>query len=113
MSLFLTPQEARAKLTQLRQTVKAAARGADERISYKIPYYKYSGAPLVAFAAFNNHVGLYAVPVREFERELAGYITGRGSVQFPLDRPLPVALIKKLLRARIKKIKSGKGSGSK
>jgi uncharacterized protein YdhG (YjbR/CyaY superfamily) len=100
-AIAAAPKEARAKLVQLRKIVKAAAPKADEGISYKMPYYKYHGA-LVGFAAFKNHIGFFAVPVEEHKQELKGYETGKGSVRFPIDRPLPVALIKKLVKSRIK-----------
>lgn len=98
------PREARVKLVQLRKIIKGAAPGADEGISYKMPYYKYHGA-LVYFAAFKNHVSLF-VPspvIEEHKRELRGYETTKATVHFPLDKPLPVALAKKLINARIAK----------
>jgi len=102
--LATVPKEARAKLAQLRKIVKAAAPDADEGISYRMPYYNYHGA-LVYFAAFKNHIGFF-VPtpvIEEHKRELRGYETAKGTVRFPIDKPLPVALIKKLVKARIKK----------
>ena len=104
-------KEVRAKLVQLRKVIKALAPKADEGISYGMPYYKYHGA-LVGFAAFKNHIGFFGVlPVVEkhkLELELEGYETTKGTVRFPIDKPLPVALIKKLVKARIKKNEAGR-----
>ena len=98
------PTGPRGKLGQLRKIIKAAAPKADEGISYKVPYYKYHGA-LVYFAAFKNHIGLF-VPtpiIEEHKLELKGYETAKATVRFPIGKPLPGALIKKLVKARIKR----------
>ena len=98
------PTGVRAKLVQLRKITKAAAPKADEGISYSMPYYKYHGA-LVYFAAFKNHIGFF-VPspvVEEHKHELKGYETTKATVRFPIDKPLPVALITKLVKARVRK----------
>jgi uncharacterized protein YdhG (YjbR/CyaY superfamily) len=101
--LKTAPKAARPKLVQLRAIVKATVPQAEEGISYKMPYYKYHGA-LVGFAAFKDHIGFFPGSiVKEFKRELEGFETARGSVRFPLDKPLPAALIKKLLKARMKR----------
>jgi uncharacterized protein YdhG (YjbR/CyaY superfamily) len=102
------PKQARAKLVQLRNIIRAAAPKADESISYQIPAYTLNGKPLVYFAAFTNHVSLFAISVKEHQHELKGYETSKGTVRFPLDRPLPVALIKKLVKARIKNTEAGR-----
>jgi|SRR5207248_2540695 len=98
------PTEARGKLAQLRKIIKAAAPKADEGISYKVPYYRYHGA-LAYFAAFKNHIGFFVPPpiVEEHKLELKGYETAKATVRFPIGKPLPGALIKKLVKARIKK----------
>jgi uncharacterized protein YdhG (YjbR/CyaY superfamily) len=89
----------RAKLKQLRRIVKSAVPDAVEGISYGMPYYKWNGA-LVGFAAFKNHIGFFpGAIVSRFKRELAGYETAKGTVRFPHDAPLPVALIKTLIHA--------------
>ena len=101
--LKAAPDVARPKLLQLRKIVKATVPKAKEGISYGMPYYKYEGA-LVGFAVFKNHIGFFpGAIVREFERDLAGYKTSKGTVQLPLDKPLPVALIKKLIRASVRR----------
>lgn len=98
------PKEVRSKLKELRAAIRQAAPTAEERISYRMPYYAYKGR-LAYFAAFKNHIGFY-VPtpvITEHKRELKGYATSEATVRLPLDKKLPVALIKKLIRARMKK----------
>ena len=97
------PREARAKLMQLRKIIKATAPKADERISYGMPYYAYKGR-LAYFALAKAHIGLY-IPtpvVAEHKEELKDYGTSKATVRFPLDKKLPVVLIKKLVKARMK-----------
>jgi uncharacterized protein YdhG (YjbR/CyaY superfamily) len=95
------PGNVRSKLVQLRKIIKAVVPEASEGISYGMPYYKYHGA-LVGFAAFKNHIGFFpGAIIQEHKRELRNYETAKGTVRFPIDKPLPVALIRKLLRARI------------
>jgi uncharacterized protein YdhG (YjbR/CyaY superfamily) len=98
------PREARAKLLQLRRVIKATAAGVEEGISYRIPYYDYKGA-LVWFAAFKNHISIFIRPpvIEEHKHELKGYETTKSAVHFPMDKPLPVTLIRKLVKARIAK----------
>ncbi|MCM4163060.1 MULTISPECIES: iron chaperone [unclassified Arenibacter] len=89
-------------LEKLRNTIREAAPEAEEMISYKMPAYKYHGM-LVYFAAYKNHIGFYATPTghKEFEKELASYKQGKGSVQFPLNQPLPLPLIAKIVKYRV------------
>jgi len=94
------PKEVQAKLVQLRKIVKAVAPESSERISYGMPYYEYHGA-LAGFAAFKNHIGFFGALSKKDQREFKGYETAKGTVRFPLDKPLPVALIKKLVKARV------------
>ncbi len=96
------PQKAQKYLKQMRAIVIKAAPNAEEKLSYQMPYYKYHGR-LVYFAAHTNHLGLYpmAAGIERFKKELADYTTGKGSVQFPFDKPLPVALITKIIKFRI------------
>lgn len=92
-----------AALEKLRKTIKAAAPKATESISYRIPTFKYQG-PLVAFAAFPNHCSFYPLSpsVLEAHRdELEAYDTSKGTIRFPATKPLPAALVKKLVKARI------------
>jgi uncharacterized protein YdhG (YjbR/CyaY superfamily) len=97
------PKEIRERLQTLRQTIHEAAPGAEEAISYKMPAFKLHGN-LVYFAAFKSHIGFYPIPtgVAKFEKELAPYHTAKGSVQFPNDQPLPLALVRKIVAFRVK-----------
>jgi uncharacterized protein YdhG (YjbR/CyaY superfamily) len=106
------PGEARAQLAQLREVIRAAAPAADETISYGMPFYKYDGVR-VSFAAFKQHIGFFGVAsvIPEYQRELEGYHrTEKGSIHFPIGEPLPVALIEKLVKARIEKEAAGRKS---
>lgn len=96
------PSDVQDRLQLLRQLIKDIAPDAEESISYGIPAYKTHGKPLVYFAAFKNHIGLYATPSghAEFAQELAGYKQGKGSVQFPFTEPLPLDLISRIIRFR-------------
>lgn len=93
-----------AILKQMRETIKNAAPNAEESISYMMPAYKYLGKPLVYFAGYKNHIGFYATPTghEAFAKELSIYKQGKGSVQFPLDKPLPLRLITKIVKFRVK-----------
>ena len=103
------PKEARAKLVQLRKIIKATAPKAEERISYGMPHYGYKGR-LAYFRLVKAHIGLYVPPpvIEEHKNELADYETAKATVRFPLDKTLPVTLIKKLVKARMKKNEVGK-----
>jgi len=93
-----------AKLQEIRSTIKKAAPAAEEMISYMMPAYKYLGGPLVYFAGYKSHIGFYATPTghEAFEKELSVYKQGKGSVQFPLDKPLPLSLISRIVKYRVK-----------
>jgi len=97
------PEEKRALLQQLRTIVINAAPQAEEVISYGMPAYKLNGM-LVWFAAHTNHIGFYpkSSGIHTFQKELSIYKTSKGAVQFPLDAPLPVALIKRIVKFRMK-----------
>ena len=86
-------------------TIQATATSMIEAISYQIPTFKLNGKNLIHFAAFKHHVGLYPAPreVDEFREELAAYKGGKGTVQFPLDQPIPYDLISRIVKFRIKK----------
>ncbi len=90
-------------LKQIRTVIRKSAPDAEESISYQMPAYKLGGRPLVYFAAFENHVGFYATPTghKKFDKELSVYKTGKGSVQFPLDEPMPLKLIEKIVKFRV------------
>ncbi len=97
------PQEVQAVLRNLRQLIRNCAPEAVEKMAYGMPGYKTHGRPLVYFAGYKNHIGLYATPSghSEFQKELSGYKQGKGSVQFPLDQPMPYDLIKRIVEFRV------------
>lgn len=98
----LFSKETQVVLEEIRQTIKQEAPDAMEVISYKMPAFRYHGM-LVYFTAYKNHIGFYALPSgnEEFIKELSGYKTGKGSVQFPLNKPMPLALIRKIVKFRM------------
>lgn len=95
------PEQVRVLLQTLRETIKEAAPDAKETISYRMPAFKFHGN-LVYFAAFKHHIGFYPIPsgIEEFKEELSVYKTSKGAVQFPLDQPLPLALIRRIVMFR-------------
>ena len=100
------PKEVRAKLEQIRKTIREVAPNAEESISYGMPVY--DKGRIAWFGLMKTHIGLYLRPpiIEEHKNELKGYTTTKSAVHFPLDRKLPIALIKRLVRARIKKNKA-------
>jgi len=90
-------------LNQVRSTIRHAAPYAEESIGYGMPAYKTHGKPLVYFAGFKNHIGFYATPTghAEFAKELSKYKQGKGSVQFPIDQPMPLELIAQIVEFRV------------
>ena len=100
--IALFPKETQTILEEIRATIKKEAPEAEETISYKMPAFKYNGI-LVYFAAFKSHIGFYALPTghKEFAKELSSYKTGKGSVQFPLNKPMPLTLIRKIVKFRM------------
>ncbi|HCN83872.1 MAG TPA: hypothetical protein DIT07_09675 [Sphingobacteriaceae bacterium] len=98
------PEETQKLLQQLRSTIRKAAPDAEERISYSMPGYKYHGV-LVYFAGYKNHIGFYPMPssIAMFKDELSVYKSAKGSVQFPLDKLLPIELINKIVKFRAQK----------
>lgn len=93
------PDDVQKSLEKVRAAIKKAAPCADEAIKYQIPTFVLNGN-LISFAGYKNHIGLYpgSKPIEEFEDELAGYTTSKGTVQFPLDKPMPVGLINKITK---------------
>jgi uncharacterized protein YdhG (YjbR/CyaY superfamily) len=96
------PDGTKQILGKLRETIRAAAPGAAEKISYQMPAF-YQDGNLVYFAAFKKHIGFYPTSsgVAAFERELAPYEVSKGTVRFPLDKPLPLRLISRIVKFRI------------
>ena len=104
------PESARSTFKKLRTAIQSAVPPeATETISYRIPAIKYKGI-LVWFAAFSNHCSLFptASVIEAFKNELKGYSLSKGTIHFPLDKPLPAALIKKLVKARVAQQQSKK-----
>ena len=103
------PKEVQGKLKELRAVIKKAAPSAMEKISYGMPYYAYDGR-LAYFSFWKTHIGLYLPTpiVAEHKRELAAYETNSATIRFPLNKRLPVALIRRLIKARMKKNEEGK-----
>ena len=97
------PKEIQEIMKKLRTTIRKAAPDAEEMISYGMPAYKYHG-PLVYFAANKNHTGFYPTPsgIEAFKKELSGYEGAKGSVQFPYDEKLPLDLITRIVKFRVK-----------
>jgi uncharacterized protein YdhG (YjbR/CyaY superfamily) len=98
---------AKTLMVQMRETIRKAAPGAEEVISYNMPAFRYEGM-LVWYAAFTRHIGFYprVSGIEAFKKELAGYKSAKGSVQFPIDEVLPVALITKIVKFRLKENKA-------
>jgi uncharacterized protein YdhG (YjbR/CyaY superfamily) len=99
------PSDVQAILEQIRMTIREAAPDAQEKISYQMPTFTLNGN-LIHFAAFKNHIGLYPTPtgIEEFKKELSGYEGGKGSVRFPLDKPIPFDLISRIVKFRAKEM---------
>jgi uncharacterized protein YdhG (YjbR/CyaY superfamily) len=97
------PEEVQELLTEIRLTIRKAAPDAEETISYQIPTFTLRGI-LVSFAAYKNHIGLYPAPAgtERFNKELSVYRTGKSSVRFPLDKPIPFNLISQIVKLRVK-----------
>ncbi len=108
--LASVPEPARSTLNKVRAAIRSAAPAeATETISYRIPAFRYKGI-LVWFAAFSDHCSLFptAAVIEAFKNELKGYSTSKGTIQFPCRKPLPAALVKKLVKARVSQIQNKK-----
>lgn len=95
--------QAKKALRDIRKTIRDAAPKAEEVISYQIPGYRYHGM-LVFFAAWKNHISLYPAPwsAESLKKEMAAYEGSKGTIKFPLDKPMPLTLIKKMVKYRVK-----------
>ena len=98
------PTNVQNLLEKMRKTIRKAAPEASEVISYQMPTFKLNGKNLVHFAAFKNHIGFYPIPsgIEAFKEELSQYKQGKGSVQFPIDKPIPYDLVEKVVKYRVK-----------
>ena len=103
------PSDVQAILQQIRATIRANAPGAQETINYQIPTFTLRGRNLVHFAALKNHIGFYPTPsgMAHFWEKLAGYKRAKGSVQFPLNGPMPYELIGEIVRFRVAEVEAG------
>jgi uncharacterized protein YdhG (YjbR/CyaY superfamily) len=103
--LAAVPEDKRATLEKLRQTIRTVVPEAEEILWYQMPTFKFEGRPLVTFAAFKNHCSLFPMSnavIKANETALKSYVTSKGTIRFTTDKPLPAALVKKIVRARIK-----------
>jgi uncharacterized protein YdhG (YjbR/CyaY superfamily) len=113
------PANVQRKLQDVRRVIQAAAPDAEEAIKYRIPTFVLN-ENLVHFAAFDKHIGFYPTPsgIAAFKDELSAYHSAKGSVQFPLDEPIPLGLIRKIVKFRVKEVREkqaakAKGKGKK
>lgn len=97
------PMEVQERLTAIRNIIRELAPQATERICMRMPTYDLNGKWLVHFAAFKKHIGFYPQPegITAFKEKLSGYKTSKGAVQFPLDKPLPIDLIREIVKFRV------------
>jgi uncharacterized protein YdhG (YjbR/CyaY superfamily) len=97
------PPEIQTILQKIRQTIHKAAPEAVEAIAYQMPTFRLTGKNLVHFAAFQNHIGFYPTPsgIEAFAKELAPYAKSKGTIQFPLDKPIPYDLVDKIVKFRV------------
>jgi uncharacterized protein YdhG (YjbR/CyaY superfamily) len=98
-------EDKRATLEKLRQTIRTVVPEAEEILWYQMPTFKFEGRALVTFAAFKNHCSLFPMSnavIKAHETALKSYVTSKGTIRFTTDKPLPAALVKKIVRARIK-----------
>ncbi len=104
------PLNVQRRLEKMRKTIQKAAPGAAEAISYQMPTFKLNGKNLVHFAAWKNHIGFYPQPsgTEAFQKELSPYKAAKGSVQFPLDRPIPFDLVERMVKFRVKESRGSK-----
>jgi uncharacterized protein YdhG (YjbR/CyaY superfamily) len=97
------PKDVQKKLREMHSTIRGAAPSAKEGLKWGMPAFSHQRI-LVTFAAFKNHIGFYPTPsaVQAFEKELSKFVTAKGSIQFPLDKPLPLSLIRKITAFRVR-----------
>ena len=98
------PKGIQSILKGVKQTIKEAAPEAEEAISYQIPTFKLKGKYLVYFAAFKKHIGLYPPSPKAFRKEVSPYEGPKGNLKFPIDKPIPLDLVKRIVKYRVKEI---------
>ncbi len=112
--ISLYPKSVQDILQRMRRTIQKAAPGAEEAIRYKMPTFRLNGKNLVFFAAFQHHIGFYPIPsgITAFKKELSRFKQGKGSIQFPLDEPIPYDLVSRIVAFRVKEtVQKTKGGG--
>ncbi len=97
------PEDVQKILQELRKTIKAAAPDAGETISYGIPTFTLNGKYLIYFAGWKNHISIYPIPAgtEAFNKQVSKYVEGKGTLKFPIDKPLPIRLITKIVKLRV------------
>ena len=97
------PMEVRKRLEAVRETVKAVVPDAKEKISYQIGAFELNGKNLIGFAGWKNHISMYPIPsgTQAFNKEVSKYADGKGTIKFPLDKPLPLKLIRQIVKFRV------------
>lgn len=109
------PRDLQAILESVRQAIRKVVPDAEEAIKYQIPTFLLDGRNLVHFAAFKEHIGFYPTPsgIEEFQEELSAYEGAKGSVRFPLDRPMPLALIRRITKFRAEETRAASAGKAK
>ncbi|HWX21724.1 MAG TPA: DUF1801 domain-containing protein [Candidatus Binatia bacterium] len=103
-----SPKDVRGILRKIRQTIRRAAPQAVEVISYRMPAFKLNGKILVYFASFKNHIGLYPPAPKALKKRASQYAGPKGNLKFPIDKPIPLDLVKTIVKLRIKEKKMGR-----
>ncbi len=104
------PKDVQGILEKIRRTIKDEVPEAVETISYEIPAFKLNGKGLISFAAWKEHIAIYSIPsgTAAFRKEISPYVKGKGTIQFPLDRPIPYDLVKEIVRFHVKRVTAKK-----